>query len=104
VSAVVATDPIRLLAARSEHGYTDKQRDAVTDEPEAVSATVQRQITEQAARDKSERARAVWREHRDAMRQHIEQLTAERLGLDLRDDLRVLARQVERIDRRLARL
>jgi hypothetical protein len=53
-------DPIRLLHAQSQHGYTDRIDQALPEEPEAVSAEEQRRMTELARRRDGQRRRAAY--------------------------------------------
>jgi hypothetical protein len=91
----------RLLHRRSEHGYTDRPAQALTAEPEAVSAAEQRRLTTEARRRATEREREAWHRFRTIV---VPELVALGGVLDrgLASDLRALARQLERIDRKLA--
>ncbi len=53
-------DPIRLLHFHSEHGYTDRPAQAMRGEPEAVPASYQRRLSEQAHRREQERLQSAW--------------------------------------------
>ena len=96
-----AQDPPRLLAARSQFAYTDRLDQAMHDEPEAVSASEQRHLTELGHRRDRERRLAAWRTTRSV-------ITAAPTGYQpfadapTKSDLRVLSRVCEKIDRRLA--
>lgn len=47
----------RLLHQRSQFGYTDRYVEAMSDEPEAVPADYQRELTRRAQRSEEERQR-----------------------------------------------
>lgn len=94
-------DPFRLLAARSEIGYTDRVDRAMTDEPEAVSAHCQRMLTASAQRARETQEYAAWVGVRDAIRREVDSLSGAAFA-PMRSDLRVILRQVERIDKRVA--
>jgi hypothetical protein len=53
-------DAPRLLHRQSEHGYTDLPHRSLPAEPEAVPASYQRRITEQAHRREQARLAAAW--------------------------------------------
>jgi hypothetical protein len=91
-------DAIRLLALRSEHGYTERVDRALPDEPEAVSAAEQRYQTRQAARLKAERERETWRKARSSILLAIESVHVE---VDVESELRAMRRACERVDRKL---
>jgi hypothetical protein len=56
----VSEDPIRLLHVQSEHGYTDRPVQAMRGEPEAVAASYQRRLSDQAHRRDRERLQSAW--------------------------------------------
>jgi hypothetical protein len=87
---------VRLLALRSELGYTDRIDRALPDEPEAVSTDAQRQITRAAHRSE----RDIFVACRDEIRASLKLLSGARFR-HLQSDLRVIERTLERIDRRL---
>lgn len=94
----MSADAIRLLAARSEIGYTDRLDRALEDEPEAVSAAEQRYQTRQAARLKTERERETWRTARSSILLAVDGV---RVEADVEHELRAIRRACERIDRKL---
>lgn len=94
-------DAPRLLAVRSELGYTDRPDRALTDEPEAVSSAYQRYLTREVERRRIDCERAAWLDARDTIRLKLSALTGTTFDTS-RNDLRALLRLVERIDRRLA--
>jgi hypothetical protein len=97
----VQRDRPRLLAARSEHGYTTNPLAAMKDEPEAVSEVKQAELTVRSRRAERERLRDAWRPAHSL-------ITAAIVGFlpvaDRRSqsDLRVIERTAARIDQRLA--
>jgi hypothetical protein len=94
----MGADAIRLLAARSEIGYTERLDRALEDEPEAVSAAEQRYQTRQAARLKLDREREQWRSARSTILLAVASVRAEP---DVEHELRAIRRACERIDRKL---
>lgn len=91
----------RLLHARSEHGYTSRQAEALPGEPEAVSAETQRRLTRQAGDRASQRRRSEWLAVRDRWAVELEQLLRS-YGREAGEELRLLQRGLERVDRKLA--
>lgn len=96
----MSVEAVRLLAARSEHGYTDRLDRALPEEPEAVSADCQRQLTARAARSAEARARADWQEHVDRLRAELEGVRRLPYGRELAPELRLLQRGLDQLDRR----
>jgi hypothetical protein len=94
-------EPARLLAVRSELGYTDVPALAMRDEPEAVSAEAQHELTEQAHRRADARRRREWERLGPRLWSVLLDLEAA-LGRDYAGELRALARDAERLDRRVA--
>jgi hypothetical protein len=94
----VSADAVRLLALRSEIGYTERIDRALPDEPEAVSAAEQRYQTRQSARQRVERDRAQWTHARAEIVAYVEDLHVE---IDVDAELRAIVRACERIDRKL---
>jgi hypothetical protein len=94
------TDAARLLHVRSELGYTDRPSRALPHEPEAVSAGEQRRLTADAHDRASEREREAWRHFREIVMPELAEVTRQ-LDRQLAHDLRAIARQFERIDRKL---
>jgi len=90
----------RLLARRSELGYTDRPAQAMPHEPEAVPSDAQRRITDDARRRASQRELDAYRSFASIVFPALLELGR---GLDraYASDLRAVARQVERIGRRL---
>ena len=90
----------RLLAARSELGYVEEASRALRGEPEAVSAEHQRRLTEDARARGAGRRLERWRQCSAAVRGLLSEAG---LGPGYASDLRVIARQLDRIEGRLAR-
>ena len=97
----LVVEPPRLLAARSEHGYVERVDLALQDEPEAVAASYQREITARARRGETTRALTTWRETSGRWFADLDALVALRFEVDVADELRSLVRAVERLDRKL---
>ena len=97
-----ASDPPRLLALRSELGYTDRPDRALPDEPEAVSSAAQRQITHDAAHQRELVERALWIDARESIRAKLDALSGSSFDSS-RSELRSILRLVERVDRQIAR-
>ena len=98
----MADDP-RLLAARSEYGYTDRIDRAMTDEPEAVTAEEQRQLTRYAALSAAAEARADWRTRRARIAAELEAVAAQGYARGLGSELRLVERQLLKLDTLVAR-
>jgi hypothetical protein len=98
-------EPIRLLAVRSEHAYTDVPALAMRDEPEAVSEANQRELTRDArARWRVQQAQ-VWKQARALIVEALDVMTAASgADLALTSGARVIAREVSRVDRRIREL
>lgn len=94
----MSADAVRLLALRSEIGYTDRIDRALPDEPEAVSAAEQRYQTRQAARQRVDRDRQQWTTARAEILGYVDELHVEP---DVENELRAIRRACERIDRKL---
>jgi hypothetical protein len=94
-------DRPRLLHRRSEHGYTDRAAEAMSDEPEAVDQATQRLLTAQAGRRAHLRDREQWRQARTDF---VRGLTALRGLQGTVDDCRVISRQLDRLERRFGRV
>lgn len=93
--------PLRLLHARSEYGYTTSTVEAMPHEPEAVTAGAQHDITTAAHRRATDHRRQAWAEGRDTIQRGLDQLNHGPLGREYASDLRVIGRVLERLDRTL---
>jgi hypothetical protein len=95
----VAGDRPRLLARRSQYGYTESTSAALRQEPEAVSEQVAESQTLAIRRAEREARRRVFEPHRDRMIDSGRLLVAQGLarGSDLRVVLRILARWEKRL-------
>jgi hypothetical protein len=92
---------VRLLALRSELGYTDRPDRALPEEPEAVSAAEQRELTAQAARAASERYRVEWERRRIEIVVALDELQTLPFARELAPDLRLLQHQLGKLERRV---
>lgn len=95
-------DSLRLLHARSQHGYTDNPSRAMFGEPEAVSADVQRELTADSLAREHEAQVAQWRTRRAAIARELDWLRSQRFQRDVRSAVRALDRQLANLDRRIA--
>lgn len=94
-------DPPRLLHRRSHHGYTDRLDLALTGEPEAVPRREQERITAVVRRSEREAQTQEWERRRVGLQREIDWLYSQRFQRTVRSEVRVLQRQLDRIDRRL---
>jgi len=94
-------EPLRLLHARSQYGYTPSIAQALPDEPEAVPEQVQLLLTRLAARRASARKRSDWVARRARLRAEVAAL-GELYGREVAEELRSLERSMARLDRKLA--
>jgi hypothetical protein len=94
-------DPARLLHAKSQYGYTRSTAEALPDEPEAVSAPYQAELTRQAHVAAELRKQRVWHQHRQVMWQ-VFSFVEQAFGREVASELRALQRDMARLDRRLA--
>jgi len=93
------TEPARLLAARSEFGYTDRMDRALRDEPEAVSPAEQRRLTRQSGLNAQERARTDWLSRRHRLHAELEELSRQPYTKGLGSELRLMERHLAKLDR-----
>ena len=97
------SDDVRLLARRSELGYVTRHHLAMIHEPPAVPAEYQAQLTAQAQRVQQDQLLGEWIKCRDRISGAVEHFAnVTKPGHQVRSDLRVLERQVARLDQRLA--
>ena len=89
-------DLVRLLALRSELGYTDRIDRALPDEPEAVSSDEQRRQTHAARQGE----RDVFVEARDMMRDALALISGAAYKR-IEHDVRLITRTLDRMDRRV---
>jgi hypothetical protein len=95
------TEPPRLLAARSEHGYTSRIAEALPVEPEAVSAQTQTFLTSTARQHATRTRRHAWLEQRRRLEADLAEL-AGTFGPLITDELRGLRRGIDRLHSKLA--
>lgn len=98
-------DPVRLLAQRSELGYVDRVDLAMRDEPEAVRAETQRDLTARSRRAWQQGVAQRWKYAAAAITSALTDFASgAEVELNLADDLRGVERSVERVSRRIAGL
>lgn len=83
-------------------GYTDESSRAMRDEPEAVPVECQELLTERAQRIARQRQLAEWKRRRASIQREIDWLYSQRFQCDVSKSLRVLRRQLERLDKLIA--
>src|SRR5262245_24301801 len=98
------SDRPHLLAARSEHGYTDDPRHALPDEPEAVPPAYQRHLSELAHRRERHRELAAYDSARETIFGALDALMAV-VGRDhaVAQGVRAVRRSTDALGARLAR-
>ena len=94
-------DEPRLLAARSEHGYTHVAALALTDEPEAVSEAEQVELTRQARLHAERQLVELWKRVHPLLAALVGELQVGDFGRAYTGELRSLGREVARLDRRV---
>jgi hypothetical protein len=97
----VSADNLRLLAARSEIGYTERLAEALPHEPEAVSADYQDAVTHRVTQTRSNHRRVSYQQWRTKTEAGIDELL--RLGVVKKADMRLIRRELERVDRLASR-
>jgi len=98
-----SADRVRLLAKRSQRGYTTDPAQALRDEPEALSAVEQQALTDGVHRAHDELVRQEWvkaSERINAALEHFERFAHPH---GLRREVRAITRQLDTIDRRTRR-
>ena len=100
---VVMDDTPRLLARNPASGYVTHTSRALRHEPEAVSASVQDELTRDAGRAARDRDRREWTQSRDRLEREVAWLYSRRFERDVTTQIRALQRQVDRLDERLGR-
>jgi len=95
------SDRPRLLHRRSEVGYTDRLREALPDEPEAVDTDTQRHLTRQAGRRRDDRRRDCWSTARGQLEEAVHELR-QAFGPEVAPELRGIRREIDRLARKLA--
>ena len=96
----MSVDAPRLLAARSELGYVERLALALQHEPEAVPADYQQAITG-TGHTASRRRRTTYQERRDTIEAELNALVRD--DVLPRRELRLIRRELDRLDRRFAR-
>lgn len=95
------SEPARLLAAKSEHGYTDDPTKALVDEPEAVPAPYQRFLTREAERRRKMTLLELWESSSRRIHAELSILAATKFDVDVSGDVRAMRGTLERADRRV---
>lgn len=83
-------------------GYTDEPDRAMRDEPEAVSVSDQLVLAARAHRSARERQLEEWTTRRASIQREIDWLHSQRFQSDVSKSLRVLRRQLSRLDKLIA--
>jgi hypothetical protein len=100
--AASGSDRPRLLHRRSEHGYTDRPRDALHGEPEAVPADYQPQLSDRARRDQLELHQQAWQRADRRIGEALDDFQAEApTDLRLNSGVRAVRRASAAVGRRL---
>lgn len=95
-------DRPRLLASRSEQGYTSSRIEALPGEPEAVSEEEQASITRAVRRGEQERLRREWRQTSTTINGELDRLLAAvTLDPGQRNGVRAIRRSTDALGRRL---
>jgi len=96
------SDRPRLLAQRSEQGYTGSAYEAMPGEPEAVSEEEQRNLTRAVRDAEEERLRREWRQAEATINGELDRLSAA-VSLDpgARSGVRAVRRSTDALGRRL---
>lgn len=90
----------RLLHGRSQYGYTTRASEALTMEPEAVSADEQRQITRAAHQTADEREHELLIAAQDRIGAELDFLAAQRLDRRTASHVRAMQRQLVQLTRK----
>ena len=102
-AARISTEPLRLLARRSELAYVDRPDLALEREPEAVSAACQRALVQEAQRAAAQHGLADWRIRYRALVVDVDGLRRQTYMRRFDGELRTLIRMLERLDERVIR-
>jgi hypothetical protein len=84
-------------------GYVDHPVRGLHDEPQALTAAEQDQVTRQAAQSARDRDRAEWAQARDRLEREVDWLFSRRFERDISTQVRALERQIARLDQRIGR-
>jgi len=98
----VNVEPPRLLAARSQYGYTQRPSEALQGEPEAVSVDEQARLTREAQQAARERERTLIAECSAAIGRELDRL-ASLPDLGVSSSVRVIRRQLAQMAQRRGR-
>ncbi len=94
-------DEVRLLARRSEAGYTSDPTRALRDAGEAVPLDTQLELTARSHRTARQTQIEEWARRKAAMQREIDWLQSQRFVRDVRSPVRALQRQLDSVDKRL---
>jgi hypothetical protein len=96
-------DKPRLLARRSEYGYTDRAQSALPAEPEAVPADYQRHLTAQAHRRAENLVRREWQRTLVTINDALDRFASTCSPAEPRiaSGLRAIRRSAQALDRRI---
>lgn len=83
-------------------GYTDEPSRALRDEPEAVPADYQQLLSARSRRTARQVQLAEWEQRRAAIQREVDWLHSQRFQRDVSKSLRVLRRQLARLDKLIA--
>lgn len=97
----MSSDDPRLLAARSELGYTSTPALAMTNEPEAVSEREQWRLTGEGWARDAERLRDEWEPLRRQGEAFVEALVQSPFSSRFRDEIRTFRRSLDWMTKKL---
>lgn len=103
---LITTEEPRLLAARSQRGYTAEPYEAVFDEPEAVDHTTQERFSDQGRETDQLRHAGVGEAILDSLKRERDRRNllvahANRTGLDLRAGIKMIDRGIACLEREI---
>ena len=96
-------DAPRFLHRHSQFGYTTDPSRALHHEPEAISVQAQHELALAAQRRAHDARLEQWREHRAEIERRIGWLYSQRLRRDVRQQLRSLRYQLDRLDEQITK-
>jgi hypothetical protein len=99
----VGADTPRLLHRCSQYGYTSDPSRALFAEPEAISAEAQAALALATSRRERDAQLAEWNQRKAAIERELAWLHSQRFHRDVRSSVRALQRQVDQLDRKIAR-
>ena len=93
----MSEQPPRLLHMRSQYGYTASTADAMSHEPEAVTAEEQRELTKRAAATSAQRERELIETAVERIRVELSTLSPSVSNRRVHSHLRAMQRQTVRL-------